>query len=179
MSNEWISGPKEYFLNARIFYENEKEWNWNEPIKLGKGEVQTISNIILKEKVSKIETRVIEIEPVKLKLNLEEGDYTINQLNLGIRDSNEINSIGQKYSSKQGWEDFQAFFFDFNHAPSGFQSKGFVVGSKWPTLKTPFITEDLRFYFDRLKEFKPEISSNLEKCICLLEQHYKQPIKVN
>ncbi|HPD81937.1 MAG TPA: hypothetical protein PK357_02450 [Candidatus Pacearchaeota archaeon] len=176
--SEWISESKCYFLNADIFYKDGKKWNLSNPIQLNKGEIQEIGASFFEKPISKIETKLDEVEPLTIRLNIQEGNYIITQLNLGIRNSTNISYIGEHYHAnrKGSTDDSERFFFNNEHEPSGFDSPGFGVGGGWPELKSPFIIEDIKFYLNNLSKFRPEISNNLKKCISLLEEHFKNPI---
>ncbi len=178
--SQWISSPKEYSLTSKIFYKNGKISYLKSKADLNKGGLQNIDEIFLENPISKIETRFNIIEPLSIKLIIKYKNYLLTQLNVGIRNSNDISYIGEEYWVPPSYSKFfQRFFFNHNHEPSGFESLGFGQTGGWPELEVPFITEEIKSYLSNLTEFKPEISKNLEKCVSLLEQHYKKPIKVD
>lgn len=175
--SEWIASPKEYFLTSKIFYKDKKISYLKITADLNKGAVQNIEDDFLEKPILKIETRLDVIEPFSRRLIIKNKDYTLNRLDVGIRNSEGISYIGEGYNIPPSNSNFfQRFFFNSNHEPSGYESLGFGLGGKWPKLDETFITEDIKFYLNNLKEFQPKISENLEKCIAILEKHFIKPI---
>lgn len=175
--NEWLPEPKRYLISSKIFYENGKTSYFSQLVKLGEAFSHTIGTDFLKN-IEKIETKFDEIEPLKLKPSFDRltEKPEIIQLNLGIRNSNDISYIGTEYFTGTKPGNFERFFFNYNHQPAGFEARGYGRPG-WPELNSPFITEGMKIYFNNLKKIRPKISNNLDHCISLLEQHYKTPIK--